>query len=123
MPKGIVLFSWDTKLGSQIDVKFPLDLNVSEELVNKICMTIAYSNDFSKEELIETSYADQLLVSYCDKTRVPKVGYEIITLFLDAKESIEISNFKVQLINNFFYISKVFTLPIFTGSKSRIQKD
>ena len=97
MPKGIVLFSWDTKLGSQIDVKFPLDLNVSEELVNKICMTIAYSNDFSKEELIETSYADQLLVSYCDKTRVPKVGYEIITLFLDAKESIEISNFKVQL--------------------------
>ena len=97
MPTGIVLFSWDTKLGSQIDVKFPVDLNVSEELVNKICMTIAYSNDFSQEELIETSYADLMLLSYCDKTRVPKVGYEIITLFLEAKESVEISSFKIQL--------------------------
>ena len=83
MPIGIVLFSWDTKLGSQIDVKFPVNLNVSEDLVNKICMTFAYSDDFSQEELIETSYADLILLSYCDKARVPKVGYEIITIFLE----------------------------------------
>ncbi len=109
MPTGIVLFSWDTKLGSQIDVKFPMELHVSEELVNKICMTFAYSDDFSQEELIETSYKELLLLSYCDKTRVPKVGYEIITLFLGAKESIEISSFKTQLTK---FAREVFNQPV-----------
>lgn len=109
MPTGIVLFSWDTKLGSQIDVKFPMDLNVSEDLVNKICMTFAYSEDFSHEELIETSYSDLLLLSYCDKTRVPKVGYEIITLLLEAKESIETSSFKTQLTK---FARGVFNQPV-----------
>jgi hypothetical protein len=97
MPIGIVLFSWDSKLGSVIDVKYPKSLVISDELINKIYMTFAYSKDFDKEELIETSYNDLTLLSYCDKTRVAKVGYEIITLFLEEKEKIDIFNFKSEL--------------------------
>jgi len=95
---GIALFSWDQKIGSVIDVKYPKNLDLTADLVNKIYMTFAYSEDFEKEELIETSYKEQTILSYCDKTRVAKVGYEIITLILDEKENVNIFKIKKQLL-------------------------
>jgi Ras-related GTP-binding protein A/B len=95
---GIALFSWDQKIGSVIDVKYPKNLDLTEDLINKIYMTFAYSEDFEKEELIETSYKEQTILSYCDKTRVAKVGYEIITLILEEKENVNIFKIKKQLL-------------------------
>ena len=64
---GIALFSWDQKIGAVVDVKYPETLVLSDDLINKIYMTFAYSEDFDKDELIETSYKNQDILSYCDK--------------------------------------------------------
>jgi len=98
MVVGIALFSWDQKIGSVIDVKYPENLDLTADLINKIYMTFAYSEDFEKEELIETSYKERIILSYCDKTRVAKVGYEIITLILEEKENVNIFKIKKQLL-------------------------
>ena len=95
---GIALFSWDQKIGAIIDVKYPEKLDLSVDLINKIYMTFAYSEDFDKDELIETSYKNKEILSYCDKRRVPEVGYEIITLILEEKEKVNIFKIKSQLL-------------------------
>jgi len=95
---GIALFSWDQKIGAVIDVKYPEKLALSNDLINKIYMTFAYSEDFDKDELIEISYKNQDILSYCDKTRVAEVGYEIITLILEEKEKVNIFKIKSQLL-------------------------
>jgi len=96
---GIALFSWDQKIGAVIDVKYPEKLALSDDLINKIYMTFAYSEDFDKDELIETSYKNKEILSYCDKTRVAEVGYEIITLILEEKEKVNIFKIKSQLLD------------------------
>ena len=98
MVYGCVLFSWDQKMGSVLEVKYPENIDLKTDLINKIYMTFAYSEDFNKEELIETSYNDNTIISYCDKTRVAKVGYEIISIILDEKEKVNLFNLKKQLI-------------------------
>jgi hypothetical protein len=95
---GIALFSWDQKIGAVLDVKYPEKLVISEDLINKIYMTFSYTGDFDRDELIETSYKDEAILSYCDKTRVSEVGYEIITLILEEKEKVNIFKIKSQLL-------------------------
>ncbi len=99
MVVGIILFSWDSKIGAVIDVKYPPALLIPEDLINKIYMTFAYSEDFSKPELIETTYNNQTILSYCDKTKVTKVGYEIISLLLEEKEKINSHQYKKTIID------------------------
>ncbi len=110
MVVGIVLFSWDKKIGSVVDFKYPQGFEIQDDLINKIYMTFAYSEDFDKQELIETSYSNLTILSYCDKTRVPTVGYEIVSLFLEEKEAINSFSFKKKLIT--------FGQDIFTIDKS-----
>jgi len=86
-------------MGSVVDIKYPNGFEIQDDLINKIYMTFAYSEDFSKQELIETSYSNLTILSYCDKTRVPIVGYEIVSLFLEEKEAINSYSFKKNLIN------------------------
>ena len=95
---GIALLSWDQKIGAIIDVKYPEKLVLSNDLINKIYMVLSLSEDFDKEELTETTYKNIDLLSYCDKTRVPEVGYEIITLILEEKEKVNIFKIKSQLL-------------------------
>jgi len=86
-------------MGSVVDIKYPQGFEIPEDLINKIYMTFAYSEDFDKQELIETSYSNLTILSYCDKTRVPEVGYEIVSLILEEKEAINSYRFKKNLIN------------------------
>ena len=51
-------------------MKYPENFDLTNEIINKIYMTFAYSEDFDKEELIETIYNNQSTISYCDKKRV-----------------------------------------------------
>ncbi|MHA1376682.1 MAG: ADP-ribosylation factor-like protein [Promethearchaeota archaeon] len=111
---GIVLFSWDNKLGSVVDIKYPQGFKVPKDLINKIYMTFAYSEDYNAQELIETSYSNLTILSYCDKTRVPEVGYEIVSLILEEKEAINSYRFKKKLIN--------FGQDIFNSDKSERNK-
>ncbi len=111
---GIVLFSWDKKMGSIVDIKYPQGFEIPDDLINKIYMTFAYSEDFDKQELIETSYSNLTILSYCDKTRVPEVGYEIVSLILDEKEAINSYRFKKNLIN--------FSQDLFNSDKSERNK-
>ena len=111
---GLALFSWDQKKGSVLDVKYPKTFELSDSLINKIYMTHAYSQDFEKEELIEIKYEDQVIFSFCDKTRVPDVGYEIIILINHEKEKINSYNIKRYLIN---FAKKVFMSSISERNK------
>src|SRR4030042_4362596 len=99
MVYGIALFNWDQKIGGVLEAKYPESLELSTVLINKIYSTHAYSQDFKKEEIIETNYEDQVVISYCDKTRVADVGYEIIILLIHEKEKINSYQLKRKLIN------------------------
>ena len=98
---GIALLSWDQKIGAVIDVKYPEKLVLSDDLINKIYMTFSLSEDFDKEELTETTYKNISLLSYCDKTRVADVGYEIITLIMEEKEKVNIFFNRYGMIKKF----------------------
>jgi len=111
MVLGVVLFSWDPKMGAIVDIRYPNALEISEDLINKIYMTFAYSEDFDKQELIETSYNNQTILSYCDKTRVPEVGYEIVSLLLEEREAVNSYQFKKTLID--------FAQKLFETNKSK----
>ena len=109
MIHGLAYFSWDTKVGSILEQKYPTDLTLSDDLLNKIYMTHSYEGDYKKDELIDISYKGQIILSYCDKSKVSEVGYEIIILVLDEKERINIYKYKNQLITfakNFLQTSK-----------------
>lgn len=105
---GLALFSWDQKIGSVLDAKYPETLELSESLTNKIYMTHSYSQQIEKEELIEINYEDQIILSYCDKSRVATVGYEILVLIVHEKEKINSYNLKRQLLE---FANKVFSSP------------
>ena len=60
---GLVVFSWDQKIGSILDFKYPENLKLSDHLINKIYMTHAYDEDFNKDELIEINYDNQTILS------------------------------------------------------------
>jgi len=96
---GIVLFSWDIKEGAVLEEKYPKTFNIPKSAINKVYMTHAYSEDFQSDELIEITYEDKLILSYCDKRRVPDVGYEIITLVIHEKEKINSYKLKKQLLD------------------------
>lgn len=94
---GMALFSWDQKEGSILDAKYPESFNLTSELINQIYMTHSYDRNFNKEELIETNYNEQIILSYCDKRNVSTRGYEIIVLITHEKERYRTYKLKAQL--------------------------
>ncbi len=98
MVKGLAFFSWDMKMGSTLELEYPLDLKLTDDLINKIYMTHSYEEEFKKDELIEITYKDQIILSYCDKAKVADVGYEIVLIILDQKENIELYSLKSEFV-------------------------
>ncbi len=98
MVLGLAVFTWDQKKGSVLEVKYPNSLNLSTDLINKIYMTHAYSDDLEEKELIEINYQDKKILSYCDKKKVAEVGYEILILLLDQAEKVNIHQIKKKFI-------------------------
>ena len=96
---GLALFSWDQKQGSVLDVKYPETLELADSLLNKVYMTHAYKENYEKEELIEINYKAQILLSYCDMTKVSTLGYEILVLIIHEKEKIYLYKLKLQLLD------------------------
>ncbi|MEJ2279357.1 MAG: DUF815 domain-containing protein, partial [Candidatus Lokiarchaeota archaeon] len=94
--KGIALFSWDQKIGSILECKYPENFNLSQELINKIYMTHAYNQDYENDELFETNYNDQAILSYCDKTRVSTFGYEILVAIIENQEKENLYRLKTE---------------------------
>lgn len=95
----MALFSWDQKVGSVLEVKYPESFEFSPNLTNKLYMTHAYNEEFEKDEIIEINFNEKVILSYCDKSRVPKVGYEIIFVIFDEedKEKADLSKLKAKL--------------------------
>jgi len=98
MVKGLAIFSWDQKIGSVLEIKYPETLKISSDLINKIYMTHAYSEKFDVEEFIEINYNENKILSYCDKSRVAKFGYEVLILILDQTDKINLHKLKNKFI-------------------------
>jgi predicted AAA+ superfamily ATPase len=98
MTKGLAIFSWDQKIGSILEVKYPKTLELSSGLINKIYMTHAYSEQFENEEFIEINYNENLVFSYCDKSRVPEYGYEVLIYLIDLKDKVNLEKIKKHFI-------------------------
>ncbi len=98
MVKGLAFFSWDRKMGATLELKYPLELKLTDDLINKIYMTHSYEEDFKKSELIEVTYKDQIILSFCDKSKVAEIGYEIILIILNEKEKINLYTLKSEFI-------------------------
>jgi len=96
MVLGLAFISWDETLGLVTNFKYPKHLDLTPDLMNKIRM--AHSLSESKgEELFEHEFNNQIIISYCDKTRLKKYGLEISILIVHQKEKITISYLKTKL--------------------------
>ncbi len=100
MPLGLALFSWDNKVGCVLDFKYPNTLHLSNDLINKIYMSNSLKKKkFAEEELNEIHYEDQILLSYCNKSRVGEFGYEMLILMIHEKEQINLYKLTLALIS------------------------
>lgn len=99
MIKGLAILSWDRKIGSVLEAKYPETLKISSNLTNKIYMTHAYDEDYKNEELIEVNYKQKTILSYCDKARVSKFGYEILILILEETEKDNLYKLRNEMIS------------------------
>jgi len=97
MVEAAAIFSWDQKMGAVLEVIFPEHYDLSSGLINKIYMTHAYDQSVKNQEITEITYKDNIIISYCDKTRVAEVGYEITLLILHEKEKSKIFQLKKRL--------------------------
>jgi len=109
MPLGLVLFSWDNKAGSILDFKYPDTLHLPDDLIHKIYMSHGLKQDnLTEEELYEVHYEDQIILSYCDKTRDVEFGYEMFILLIHEKEQINLYKLTLELID---FAQSCFKLP------------
>jgi hypothetical protein len=108
MIKGLAILGWDQKIGSVLEAKYPESLEISSNLTNKIYMTHAYDEDFKNEELIEVKYKEKTILSYCDKARISKFGYEILILILEETEKDNLYNLRNQMIS---FGNSIFSKP------------
>jgi len=109
MPLGLALFSWDNKAGSILDFKYPGTLHLPDDLIHKIYMSHGLKQDnLTEEELYEIHYEDQIILSYCDKTRVVEFGYEMLILLIHEKEQINLYKLTVELTD---FAQSCFKLP------------
>ncbi|MEE9376453.1 MAG: hypothetical protein V3V33_00270 [Candidatus Lokiarchaeia archaeon] len=99
MVLGIALFSWDTKVGSILEAKYPENLELSLKLTHKIFLAHSLKEDFTTQELLEINYDNQIILSVCDKSRVVEDGYEIVFLILEEKEKVNIYQIKSQMLS------------------------
>ena len=89
--------SWDDVLGSVLDLKYPEEFEISDALINKVYMTHAYGKEL-KEEILEIGFEGRYIMSFCDKSRVPDVGYELVILVIHEKEKLRSPYFKKLLL-------------------------
>jgi len=108
---GLGLISWDDRIGAVLEVKYPETFEIPKSLEYKIYLTHSYNQDFNTDEIIEINYEDQIIISYCDKSKVPSLGYETIVLIIHAKEQVNSYNLKKQLID--------FARNVFDNSKEK----
>jgi len=95
MVVGLALIGWDQKMGAIFDFKYPETLNLTSDQINKIFMSHAFNQDnFDQKEQIEIDLNDQILLSYCDKSKVADVGYELVVLILHQKQKVNIDGLK-----------------------------
>lgn len=93
---GLAFISWDETLGPVTNFKYPKHLDLSPDLMKRIIMAHTLSES-KGEELFEHEFNNQLIISYCDKTRLRKFGLEISMLIIHQKEKISISYLKTKL--------------------------
>ena len=109
MPIGLALLSWDNKVGSIIDFKYPGTFNLEQDLINKIYISHGLKqSNVKEEELYELHYNDQIILSYCDKTRVIEFGYDMLILIIHEKEQINLYKLVSELI---LFAQSCFKLP------------
>ena len=109
MVLGLALIGWDRKMGPTFDFKYPEAFNLDADQVNKIYMSHAFKQDnFDKKEQIEISLDDQIILSYCDKSKVADVGYEMMVLVLHQKQKVNIDSIRAA---HFDFAESLIALP------------
>jgi len=109
MVLGLAFFSWDSKVGSILETKYPENLELSPNLTHKIYLTHSLKEEFTGQELIEIDYDNNAILSFCDKSKIAENGYEIVFIILEEKEKVKTYRIKSQLIK--------FSLELFEKSK------
>ena len=109
MVLGLAFFSWDSKVGSILEAKYPENLELSLNLTHKIFLTHSLKEEYTNQEIIEINYDNNVIISFCDKSKVAEKGYEIVFIILEEKEKVKVYQIKSHLIK--------FSLELFEKSK------
>ncbi|MFO8017757.1 MAG: ADP-ribosylation factor-like protein [Promethearchaeia archaeon] len=109
MVKGLVHLGWDNKIGAVIEFQHPKTLEISEDMTNRIYMAHTAQDSKSEEDyLTELDVNDKVILSYCDKSRVSEVGYEILFIILDEREKVNLFGLKNKILQ---FSQELFALP------------
>lgn len=98
MVQGLVVLSWDKKIGPVIKLKHPTNFEISEDLKNKIFMTYTYNPENKREDFLQTTTKDLTILSYCDKLIDSEGAHEIVSIILEEKEKTSVEKIKQDFI-------------------------
>ncbi|MHA1871856.1 MAG: Rab family GTPase [Promethearchaeota archaeon] len=106
MPLGLLFVGWDNKVGSIIKATYPNTFSISQDLITRILMTHSYEVQ-KKEEFLELKLDNYFVFSYCDKSKINSIGYEMVIMILDSEEKEAINDYKEKFIEAFSGFSEI----------------
>lgn len=91
---GLLLLKWHNKLGPLIDLKYPIDVKISDSLINKVYTAYSFHDEKKAQDFMEISTNNLIVLSYCDISQIPEKGYEIALIILEEKNRISLNKIK-----------------------------
>ena len=98
MVRGLVVFNWNQKSSPEIKLKHPNNFEISDDLINKIHLTISNNDTIKEEDVVKTTTNEFTIFSYSNREQVSDFGYEIVSMILEEKEKIDINKLKEDFI-------------------------
>ena len=108
MTLGLFLLKWDNKIGPIIDLKYPSDVKISDNLINKIYTAYSFYDEKKTHDYVEISTDNLIVLSFCDMSQVAEKGYELVLLILEEKNRVSLNKIKQHFLK---FSKEIFQLP------------
>ena len=108
MTLSLFLLKWDNKIGPIIDLKYPHNVKISDNLINKIYSAYSFYDEKKTQDYVEISTDNLIVLSFCDMSHVAEKGYELVLLILEEKNRVSLNKIKQHFLK---FSKEIFQLP------------
>jgi len=98
MAIGLFLLKWDKKLGPLTDIKYPNDVKISDNLINKVYTAYSFYDEKKTQDYVEIYTNNLTILSFCDMSQISEKGYELSLLILEEKDRVSLNKIKQLFI-------------------------